>query len=127
MIAVIFESRRSLGGDRTFRCSAHPLARRARGLHRGGGFQSVSEPGKFVALSFWRDDAAIDKFHNTPQHRDIQAKSRAEIFDDYRLRAATVLRDYSKDERAQAPADSLGSAEASRLFAIGPKASLRRQ
>jgi heme-degrading monooxygenase HmoA len=40
------------------------------------------------------------------EHRRIQAAGRAGIFSDYRLRVAEVLRDYGKDERAQAPDDS---------------------
>ena len=38
--------------------------------------------------------------------REAQAAGRTGVFRDYRLRVAAVLRDYGKDERAQAPADS---------------------
>jgi hypothetical protein len=40
-------------------------------------------------------------------HRKAQAKGRARIFEDYRLRIASVIRDYGMDEREQAPKDSL--------------------
>jgi heme-degrading monooxygenase HmoA len=109
MIAVIFESWPKPGRGPDYidlGVRLNPLLEGLEGFISVERFQSVSEPGKFVALSFWRDDAAVGKFRNMPQHRDVQAKSRAEIFADYRLRVATVLRDYSKDERAQAPADS---------------------
>ncbi len=69
-------------------------------------FESVAEPGKFVALSFWRDDAAVEAFRNVGTHRGIQAHSRDDVFDHYRLRVATVIRDYTKTDRAQAPEDS---------------------
>jgi heme-degrading monooxygenase HmoA len=69
-------------------------------------FESVVEPGKFVALSFWRDEAAVEAFRNVPAHRGVQSRSRHEIFDDYRLRVATIIRDYSKMDRAEAPKDS---------------------
>ena len=39
-------------------------------------------------------------------HRKAQAKGRAKIFEDYRLRIAGVIRDYGMNEREQAPKDS---------------------
>ena len=47
------------------------------------------------------------KWRNLQRHREAQAKGRAGIFQSYRLRIASVLRDYTRDERAQAPADSV--------------------
>ena len=69
-------------------------------------FESVTERGKFVALSFWRDERSVDAFRNISTHRGVQARSRAEIFDNFRLRVAKVIRDYTKTDRTEAPADS---------------------
>jgi heme-degrading monooxygenase HmoA len=69
-------------------------------------FRSVSDPAKLVALSFWRDEAAVEAWRNDEVHRLIQAKSRQDVFRDYRLRVAAVLRDYGMFERDQAPQDS---------------------
>lgn len=69
-------------------------------------FQSVNDPAKLVALSFWRDEAAVKAWRNNEVHRDIQAKSRQDVFRDYRLRVAAVLRDYGMFERAHAPQHS---------------------
>jgi heme-degrading monooxygenase HmoA len=69
-------------------------------------FESVSTPGKFVSLSFWRDEAAVAVWRNQPPHRAGQAEGRASVFSDYRLRVAQVLRDYGPRERTQAPRDS---------------------
>ena len=69
-------------------------------------FESVSNKGKFVSLSFWRDETAVQRWRNLETHRDAQSKGRAGIFRDYRLRVATVVRDYGKDDREQAPPDS---------------------
>ncbi len=74
-------------------------------------FESVVEPGKFVALSFWRDEAAIDAFRQHPTHRGIQQASRKSIFNDYRMRVGEIIRDYTKTDRDQAPADSAVNAE----------------
>jgi heme-degrading monooxygenase HmoA len=72
-------------------------------------FQSVSQEGKMVALSLWRDEAAVTEWRNVMEHRRIQDQSRQTVFDDYRMRVACVTRDYTKRERREAPADS-GSA-----------------
>src|SRR5215469_4811534 len=69
-------------------------------------FQSLTDPSKILSLSFWRDDAAIAQWRQVERHRLAQAKGRAEIFRDYRLRIAAVVRDYGMAERAEAPADS---------------------
>lgn len=69
-------------------------------------FESLSEPGKLLSLSFFTDEAAVERWRNLPAHRSTQSRGRNGVFDDYRLRVASVLRDYGKDERAQAPRDS---------------------
>lgn len=69
-------------------------------------FQSLTEPGKLLSLSFWRDEEAVRAWRNRPPHRATQAKGRAGVFAKYRLRVAGVLRDYGMAERAEAPDDS---------------------
>jgi heme-degrading monooxygenase HmoA len=69
-------------------------------------FESLSESGKMLSLSFWRDEAAVEAWRNRPSHRATQAKGRAGVFADYRLRVASVVRDYGMRDRAAAPADS---------------------
>jgi heme-degrading monooxygenase HmoA len=69
-------------------------------------FESVGQKGKFVSLSFWRDEDAVQRWRNLELHRAAQSQGRAGIFSDYRLRVATVIRDYGMNDRAQAPQDS---------------------
>jgi heme-degrading monooxygenase HmoA len=69
-------------------------------------FQSLTDPAKVLSLSFWRDETAIVEWRRVEAHRRAQAKGRGELFRDYRLRIASVVRDYGMDERAEAPADS---------------------
>ena len=70
-------------------------------------FQSLTDPGKLLSLSFWRDEEAVATWRNRPRHRVTQAAGRNGIFRDYRLRIAGVVRDYGMSERReQAPADS---------------------
>jgi heme-degrading monooxygenase HmoA len=72
-------------------------------------FESLTEPGKMLSLSFFRDEAAVTAWRNVEDHRHAQAKGRSGVFADYRLRIAGVIRDYGMHERAQAPADSLSA------------------
>ncbi len=61
-------------------------------------FESVTTPGKFVSLSFWRDEAAVAAWHRHADHNAAQHRGRAEIFADYRISVAEVLRDYTMAE-----------------------------
>ena len=70
-------------------------------------FESLTEPGKLLSLSFFRDEEAVRQWRNRPGHRATQARGRSGVFSDYRLRVAQVLRDYGLSERGEAPDDSL--------------------
>ena len=68
-------------------------------------FQSLTTPGKILSLSFWRDEQAVRQWRNLPQHREVQRVGTAvDLRGLSDLRVAQVLRDYGKDERAEAPA-----------------------
>lgn len=69
-------------------------------------FESLTEPGKILSLSFWRDGGAIARWRNLEYHRIAQKKGRDGVFNDYRLRVAVVIRDYGMAERTETPADS---------------------
>jgi heme-degrading monooxygenase HmoA len=69
-------------------------------------FASLTESGKILSLSFWRDEEAVRAWRTSALHRHFQAQGRAGIFVDYRLRVATVMRDYGLGERNEAPDDS---------------------
>lgn len=69
-------------------------------------FESLTEPGKLLSLSIWRDEEAVKQWRNRANHRQAQAEGRHGVFRDYRLRIAEVSRDYSLTDRTQAPKDS---------------------
>ncbi len=69
-------------------------------------FESLTTPGRLLSISFWRDEAAIERWRKLESHRAAQAASRDGIMRDYRLRVAQVVRDYGMQAREQAPADS---------------------
>ena len=109
MIAVIFEVTPNPGQEQAYLDAAaalRPQLEKIEGFISVERFRSLVTPGKIVSLSFWRDEAAVERWRNVEAHRRIQAKGRAAIFADYRLRVANVLRDYGLNERAQAPDDS---------------------
>lgn len=69
-------------------------------------FQSLTDPGKILSLSFFKDEAAVARWRTLAAHRSAQSRGRGGIFADYRLRVAHVLRDYGLSDRAEAPPDS---------------------
>ena len=70
-------------------------------------FESITDPGKLLSISFWRDEESVRAWRKLAEHRVAQAKGRGHVFRDYRLRVAGVIRDYGMIEnRDQAPEDS---------------------
>ena len=69
-------------------------------------FQSLTDPAKLLSLSFWRDEEALSAWRAREKHRGAQRLGRETMFADYRLRVASVIRDYGKDARDEAPTDS---------------------
>ena len=109
MIAIIFEAVPNQGKKDAYLDAAarlRPLLEKADGFISVERFESLTQPGKILSLSFWRDEEAVRKWRNVEEHRRIQGAGRQSIFKDYRLRVAQVRRDYGLNERAQAPEDS---------------------
>jgi heme-degrading monooxygenase HmoA len=106
MIAVIFEAQPREGQQDAYLSIAAALRSE---LDKIDGFisieryQSLSEPGRILSLSWWRDEASVARWRAFEQHRAAQRAGRDRIFQDYRLRVAEVLRDYGMSDRAQAP------------------------
>ena len=69
-------------------------------------FESLAQPGRYLSLSFWRDEAAVGNWRCHGMHRHAQQEGRGDVLADYRLRVATVMRDYGMLVRDQAPSDS---------------------
>ena len=109
MIAVIFEVEPARDGRQPYLDRAAALAPLLAGIDGFVSierFESLSAPGRLLSLSFWRDEAAVAAWRTLEAHRSTQAAGRAGLFADYRLRIATVVRDYGLEDREQAPADS---------------------
>lgn len=109
MIAVIFEATPAAGRREDYlglAADLRPLLDGIDGFVSIERFESLAQPGKLLSLSFWRDEAAVAAWRALPPHRAAQALGRGEVFADYRLRIAGVIRDYGLTDRDQAPADS---------------------
>lgn len=109
MIAVIFEVCPQPEGKQTYldlAATLRPLLETMDGFISIERFESLSQPGKFLSLSFWRDEQALATWRQLEAHRMAQTQGRGGIFADYRLRIAGVIRDYGMFDREQAPPDS---------------------
>ena len=58
---------------------------------------------KYLSISFWRDENALNQWREHLGHREAQKKWLNKIFRNYRIRVAEVIRDYGKDDRNEAP------------------------
>ena len=117
MIAVIFEAVPEEGRRQEYldiAAALRPQLETLDGFLSIERYESLTRPGRILSLSFWRDEAAVAEWRAREAHRAAQAHGRREVFRDYRLRVAEVLRDYGKEDREQAPADSRGFHEPGR-------------
>jgi len=106
MIAVIFEVTPADGQRERYlglAAQLRPQLERIDGFISVERFQSLTQPGKLVSLSFWRDEEAVRRWRELEAHRAAQRAGRDEVFAGYRLRVAQVIRDYGMFERDEAP------------------------
>lgn len=109
MIAVIFEVWPNDGRRQEYldiAANLRPLLDEIDGFISIERFESIYEPGKILSLSFWRDERALAEWRRLDPHRTAQTIGRTDVFKDYRLRIAGVVRDYGMVDREQAPPDS---------------------
>lgn len=109
MIAVIFEVVPNTNRKQDYLDAANALRRHLEeidGFISIERFESLTHPGKILSLSFWQDEEAIKQWRTFEAHRSVQKAGRQEIFADYRLRVASVIRDYGMNDRREVPEDS---------------------
>ena len=109
MIAIIFEVWPNPDHREAYLSTAaslRPLFEKIDGFISVERFESLTEPGKLLSLSIWRDEQAVATWRAVEAHRLAQARGREKLFLDYRLRVAAVIRDYGMKEREEAPADN---------------------
>ena len=102
MIAVIFEVWPAEGKRAAYldiAASLKPRLAEIDGFISVERFESLTEKGKILSLSFFRDEKALEDWRNVEGHRLAQARGRSTYFQDYRLRIAGVIRDYGLNEQ----------------------------
>lgn len=109
MIAVIFEVEPAEDRKDEYldiAAQMRPMLNQMDGFISVERFQSLTDPRKVLSLSFFENEAAVTQWRTLNAHRGAQAKGRSGVFADYRLRIASVVRDYGMFDRAEAPSDS---------------------
>ena len=110
MIAVTFEVHPAEGRKDEYldiAAAMRPMVEEVEGFISVERFESLTHPGKLLSLSFFEDEAALDRWRNLTAHRGAQRRGRTGVFKDYRLKVASVIRDYGMFDRDEAPSDSL--------------------
>jgi len=106
MFAVIFEVEPEIGSAQEYfdlAAELRPELEKIDGFISVERFSSLYNEGKYLSVSFWRDENALNQWREHLGHRDAQEKGLNEIFRNYRIRVAEVIRDYGKDDRKEAP------------------------
>jgi heme-degrading monooxygenase HmoA len=106
MIAVIsevwpHEARRQEYFDLSERL--RPLLQAIDGFISVERFASTVDAGKYVSLSFWRDEAALARWRDLEEHRLVMAQGRDGILRDYRIKVTRLAYEYGMQERENAP------------------------
>jgi heme-degrading monooxygenase HmoA len=94
VIAVIFEVEPADGQKEAYldvAAKMRPLLEEVDGFISVERFQSLTNPGKLLSLSFFEDEAAVERWRTLTAHRGAQTKGRAGLFAGYRLRVAGVI------------------------------------
>lgn len=102
MIAVIFEVQIKEGKLEEYLKTAAKLKEhlvRFDGFISIERFSSLSEEGKLCSLSFWEDEVSVKQWREFDMHRLAQEKGKSEIFSDFRIRVAEIVRDYGMKSR----------------------------
>jgi heme-degrading monooxygenase HmoA len=109
MVVVIFEVSPARGRRQDYldlAAKLRPELERIDGFISIERFASLSDENKILSLSCWRDDDAVRRWRTQADHRQAQIQGRSGIFAGYRLRVASVVRDYGMTDREEAPQDS---------------------
>lgn len=109
MIAVIFEVYPTQSGKKHYLQLAGNLKEELTafpGLLSTERFQSLVDNEKLLSLSFWEDEASLEKWRLFMDHRLAQQEGKNNLFSHYRIRVCSIVRDYTQDMRDEAPFDS---------------------
>lgn len=108
-IVVLFEVKPTKEGMKRYLDLAamlKPLLSGFDGFIRAERFSSMNEEGKLLSMNIWTDEAAVERWRNTVEHRMSQQEGREKLFESYKITVCSALREYTDTDRAKAPEDS---------------------
>jgi heme-degrading monooxygenase HmoA len=108
-VAVIFEVKpKKEGIDEylSFAANLKPMLSKMEGFISVERFSSLNEDGKLLSLSVWENEGAAAKWRNHIEHRKSQQAGHDSLFEKYHITVASVVREYSNEDRTEAPQDS---------------------
>ncbi len=69
-------------------------------------FQSLIDDRKLLSMNVWESEDALIKWRNMTEHRLSQLEGKTVLFESYKISVSQVIREYTDENRTQAPADS---------------------
>lgn len=69
-------------------------------------FFSSQNEGKLLSMTIWENEESVKVWRNFAEHRENQALGRIEDFEDYKITVVTPVREYTMQDRKNAPDDS---------------------
>ena len=108
-VVVLFEVKPTREGMKRYLDLAamlKPLLSGFDGFIRAERFFSLNEDGKLLSMNIWTDEAAVERWRNTVEHRMSQQEGREKLFESYKITVCSALREYTDTDRAEAPKDS---------------------
>ena len=108
-VAVLFEVKPKTEGKEEYPKLAAALKTelaKMPGFIRVERFASLNEEGKLLSLSVWENEEAAAAWRNQINHRGSQKKGHDALFERYHISVASIIREYTQDDRKEAPADS---------------------
>ncbi|WP_272520943.1 antibiotic biosynthesis monooxygenase family protein [Providencia sp. PROV202] len=104
MIAVIFEARIAQNKQERYLSLAEklkPLLSDIEGFISIERFQSLSNEGKILSLSWWENELAVLQWKQNILHMNAQQEGRETIFDFYKISIVNMVREYAFEKDKQ--------------------------
>ena len=95
MFVVIFKAR-TQALDADYAATAARMHERALTQFGCLAFEAVTEGDQEIALSYWRSETDIAAWRADAEHREAQARGRADWYRDYTVEVARVERRYAR-------------------------------
>lgn len=108
-LIVLFEVKPTKEGTQRYldlAAALKPLLTGFEGFIRAERFTSLNEEGKLLSMNIWTDEAAVERWRNTVQHRLSQKEGREKLFEYYKITVCSAVRTYTDNDRIEAPFDS---------------------